>query len=72
MSQLPARAHVICGGFPPGQPAGHDHDYARLRLLELLADQEIHASTANDFVDIERWLPISRLHISATASAVRA
>ena len=67
MSQLPARAHVICGGFPPGRPAGHDHDYARLRLLELLADQEIHASTANDFVDIERWLPISRLLITYVA-----
>ena len=67
---LPARAHVICGGFPPGQPAGHDHDYARLRVLELLAENEIHASTANDFVDIERWLPISRLLITYTAGPV--
>ncbi len=61
MPTAPARAHVICGGFPPGQPAGHDHDYARLRLLELLGEQEIKASTANDFIDVERWLPISRL-----------
>ena len=35
----PRRAHLIAGGFPPGAPAGHDHDYARLRLLGLLADQ---------------------------------
>ncbi len=67
MPTAPARAHVICGGFPPGQPAGHDHDYARLRLLELLGEQEIKASTANDFIDVERWLPISRLLITYVA-----
>lgn len=67
MPTVPARAHVICGGFPPGQPAGHDHDYARLRLLELLGEQEIKASTANDFIDVERWLPISRLLITYVA-----
>lgn len=67
MSQFPARAHVICGGFPPGQPAGHDHDYARLRLLQLLDEQGIQASTANDFIDVERWLPISRLLITYVA-----
>ena len=65
---MPApRAHIIAGGFPPGAAAGHDHDYARLRLLELLAEHEIHASTANDFVDIERWLPISQLLITYVA-----
>ena len=35
---LPNRAHVITGGFPPGSLAGHDHDHARLKLLGLLAD----------------------------------
>ncbi len=64
---MPARAHVITGGFPPGQPAGHDHDYARLRLLNFLAERDIQASVANDFVDVERWLPISRLLISYVA-----
>jgi hypothetical protein len=64
---LPARAHVIAGGFPPGQPAGHDHDYARLRLLGFLAEQDIPASTSNDYVDVERWLPISRLLITYVA-----
>jgi hypothetical protein len=34
---LPTRAHLIAGGFPAGSYAGHDHDYARLRLLGLLA-----------------------------------
>src|SRR5947209_1231408 len=29
------RAHLIAGGFPPGSMSGHDHDYARLRLLGL-------------------------------------
>ena len=34
------RAHVVAGGFPPGSSAGHDHDYARLRLLTLLAEDK--------------------------------
>lgn len=61
------RAHLIAGGFPPGSPAGHDHDYARLRLLGLLAEQEIAASVANDFADVEKWLPVSRLLITYVA-----
>ncbi len=63
----PLRAHVIAGGFPPGQPAGHDHDYARLRLLEFLQEQEVPASVGNDFHDIDRWLPISKLLITYVA-----
>src|SRR5262245_28420328 len=61
------RAHVITGGFPPGSPAGHDHDYARLRLLGLLAERDVPASVGNDFVDIEKWLPVSRLLITYVA-----
>jgi type 1 glutamine amidotransferase len=61
------RAHLITGGFPPGSSAGHDHDYARLRLLGLLAEQGIPASVANDFADIGRWLPTSRLLITYVA-----
>ena len=63
----PGRAHLITGGFPPGSMAGHDHDYARLQLLELLAEQEVPASVANDFADIEKWLPVSRLLITYVA-----
>jgi uncharacterized protein len=61
------RAHLIAGGYPPGSMAGHDHDYARLRLLELLAEREVPASVANDFADVERWLPLSRLLITYVA-----
>ncbi len=61
------RAHVVTGGFPPGSLAGHDHDYARLRLLGLLAEREIPASVANDFADIEKWLPLSQLLITYVA-----
>src|ERR1700745_2158985 len=61
------RAHLITGGFPPGSAAGHDHDYARLRLLGLLAEQDVPASVANDFADIEKWLPVSRLLITYVA-----
>jgi hypothetical protein len=53
------RAHVVAGGFPPGSSAGHDHDFARLRLLTLLAERQIPASVANDF-DMEKWLPVCR------------
>src|SRR5438270_7193841 len=63
----PRRAHLIAGGFPPGSYAGHDHDYARLRLLGLLAERDIPASVANDFADVEKWLPVSRLLITYVA-----
>jgi len=61
------RAHLIAGGFPPGSPAGHDHDYARLRLLGLLAEQDVAASVANDFADVEKWLPVNRLLMTYVA-----
>ena len=64
---MPRRAHLIAGGFPPGSSAGHDHDYARLRLLGLLAEQDVPASVANDFADVEKWLPVSRLLITYVA-----
>lgn len=61
------RAHLITGGFPAGASAGHDHDHARLRLLQLLAEREVQASVANDFADLEKWLPVSRLLITYVA-----
>lgn len=61
------RAHLIAGGYPPGSDAGHDHDFARLRLLELLRDEEVPASVSSDFADIEKWLPVSRLLITYVA-----
>jgi hypothetical protein len=63
----PVRAHVITGGFPPGQPAGHDHDYARLRLLQILDERGVPASVGNDFHEVGRWLPLSRLLITYVA-----
>lgn len=61
------RAHVITGGFPPGSSAGHDHDYARRRILTLLAEKHVPASVANDFADLEKWLPVSRLLVTYVA-----
>jgi hypothetical protein len=61
------RAHLIAGGFPPGSMAGHDHDYARLRLLGLLAERDIPASVANDFADIEKWLSVGQMLITYVA-----
>jgi type 1 glutamine amidotransferase len=62
------QAHVITGGFPPGKPAGHDMDYARLRLLQFLhEDPAIRSTMANDFTDIAKWLPHSQLLITYVA-----
>jgi type 1 glutamine amidotransferase len=63
----PSRAHLITGGFPPGSMGGHDHDYARLRLLSLLAEREVPASVGNDFADVEKWLPTCRLLVTYVA-----
>jgi type 1 glutamine amidotransferase len=60
-------AHLIAGGFPPGSAAGHDHDYARLRLLGLLAERDVPASVANDYSDVAKWLPVSQLLITYVA-----
>ena len=69
MSQpKPTRVHVIAGGFPPGSSAGHDMDYARLRILSLLQENPNLVTTlANDYADIERWLPATRLLITYVA-----
>ena len=62
------RAHVIAGGFPPGKPAGHDHDYARLRILEQLKERDhVHTSVSGDYTDIEKWLPECRLLVTYVA-----
>ncbi len=62
------RVHVITGGFPPGSNAGHDMDYARLRLLQLLQEQPgVLTTVANNFNDIDTWLPGSRLLITYVA-----
>jgi uncharacterized protein len=62
------RVHVIVGGFPPGAPAGHDMDYARLRILGLLQESpRVQATVAGDFTDVARWLPESRLLITYVA-----
>ncbi len=61
------RAHLIAGGFPPGSMGGHDHDYARLKLLGLLAERDIPTSVANDFADVEKWLPTSQMLITYVA-----
>ena len=69
MSTLqPTRVHVITGGFPPGAPAGHDMDYARLRLLQLLHEEpQVFATVGNDFTDIAKWLPGSQLLMTYVA-----
>ncbi len=62
------RIHLIAGGFPSGSPAGHDMNYARLRLLTILQENPaIYATVSNDYSDLPRWLPESRLLITYVA-----
>jgi len=62
------RAHLISGGFPPGSAAGHDMDFARLQLLQKLqAKDHLAVTVANDFQDLERWLPGTDLLITYVA-----
>ena len=61
------RGHLVAGSFPPGSSAGHDRDYARLRLLGLLAERDVPVSVANDFANIEKWLPVTQLLITYVA-----
>lgn len=62
------RVHLITGGFPPGSPAGHDMNYARLNLLQKLqAEDQLAVTVANDFQDIERWLPGTDLLLTYVA-----
>ncbi len=64
----PIRVHLITGGFPPGAPAGHDMDYARLRILQLLREHaHIYTTVTNDFTDIAKWLPTCQLLITYVA-----
>lgn len=68
MSNTPSQVHLITGGYPPGASAGHDMDYARVRLLNLLQDAaQARATVSNDFADLERWLPASHLLITYVA-----
>ena len=70
MAETPAlrRVHLVAGGFPRGSWAGHDIDYVRLRLLELLQRQPgIAVSVANDFLDLDSWLPKSDLLVTYVA-----
>jgi type 1 glutamine amidotransferase len=68
MSNQSSRVHLIVGGYPPGTAAGHDMDYARVRLLNLLQDAcQAQSTVANDFADLERWLPPSQLLITYVA-----
>ena len=59
--------HLIAGGFPPGSYAGHDQDYARLRLLALLNEHDTPTTVASDFADVEKWLPGAGLLITYVA-----
>jgi len=62
------RVHLVAGGFPRGSWAGHDIDYVRLRLLELLQREPgARVSVANDYLDLDGWLPKSDLLVTYVA-----
>jgi len=62
------RVHVVAGGFPRGSSAGHDIDYARLRILEFLQqDARTQTSVSGDFKDLGDWLPASDFLVTYVA-----
>ncbi|MCB1740935.1 MAG: ThuA domain-containing protein [Gammaproteobacteria bacterium] len=62
------RAHLIVGGFPPGSPAGHDMDLARLRILQGLGeDPRLLVTTGNDYSSLDRWLSGCQMLVTYTA-----
>ncbi len=67
-SPIPIHAHVVAGGFPRGSSAGHDIDYARLRILRLLQENgRAVTSVSGDFGEIESWLSKSDLLVTYVA-----
>ena len=61
----PIRVHVVAGGFPPGRHAGHDIDYARMRILQALQSNEnVHATVSSDFTDCHKWIPDCQLLVT--------
>jgi hypothetical protein len=64
----PIRVHLVAGGFPRGSSAGHDIDYVRLRILEILQTSgRATVSVSGDFLDIESWLPVSDFLVTYVA-----
>lgn len=64
----PIRVHVVAGGFPPGQHAGHDIDYARMRILTALqANENVHTTVSGDFTDCHKWIRDAHLLICYVA-----
>jgi hypothetical protein len=62
------RAHLIVGGYPPTSSAAHDMDYARLRLLGLLADHpDVRTTVAHDYRDLGAWLEGASLLVTYVA-----
>ena len=60
-------AHVIVGGFPIGSSAGHDMDFARLRILEMLYRQGVQSTVSNDFGQIGERLANAQLLVTYVA-----
>lgn len=64
----PVRIHLVVGGFPPGEPAGHDMDYVRLKLLEALHETpHARVTVSSDYRDLARWLETSRFLVTYAA-----
>ena len=69
---LGKKVHLVCGGFPAGEAAGHDMDYARLRILEmLLRDGGVSfTSVSPDFTNLQQYLRNASLLVTYCAGPV--
>ena len=59
---------MVAGGFPRGSSAGHDIDYARMRILQILQENaRVVASVSPDFADVGDWLEDSDVLLTYVA-----
>lgn len=53
---MSGRAHLVVGGFPVGSNAGHDMDFVRIQLLQILYSHGYHTTVSQDFSSLNGCL----------------
>ena len=61
------KAHLITGGFPLGSNAGHDMDYVRIQLLQVLYAAGFQTTLASSFEKLGEQLADSKLLVTYVA-----
>ncbi|MXW55013.1 MAG: ThuA domain-containing protein [Gammaproteobacteria bacterium] len=64
---MSGRAHLVVGGFPIGSNAGHDMDFVRIQLLQMLYRHRFHTTVAQDFSSLDERLQSADFLVSYVA-----